>query len=240
MQGTNLAESGPPFRRDIGLSDRQLWLRRRLGWLSEDKLLGLAKVGKIERIRARTTINVGRDIVRFVMRGAVRLQYAADERNTTVISIAGPGDLITKLFFKDAPKVSVQAMGNCTLLSLPRKPFLEAVIGISGAELDRAVYLLFGGALDLLARYWSTQGGPLMVRLAAVLLELGRKFGFADARGTLVDLRLTQKDLARMIGCSRQQLHALLENLEQRSMVQRQGRQLILDLQELRRLARKA
>jgi CRP-like cAMP-binding protein len=77
-----------------------------------------------------------------------------------------------------------------------------------------------------------------MVRLEAALLELARKFGVADSRGTLIDLRLSQKDLAALVGCSRQQLHALIEKLVEGRVVLRQGRQLILNLDEVRRLAR--
>jgi CRP-like cAMP-binding protein len=129
-------------------------------------------------------------------------------------------------------------MTECLLLSLPRNPFLEAMVGKSGDELDKAVNLIFGRALTMLARYWQTMGGRLSVRLAAVLLELAQKFGVADSRGILIDLKLPQKDLARMIGCSRQQLHALMEMLDERRIVMRQARQLIVNADELRRLAR--
>ena len=175
-----------------------------------------------------------------MIRGAVRLQYAAGARDRTVISIAGPGDLLSKLFFKEAPKVRAQALTDSVLLTLPRGPFLEAVIGTASADLDEAVNLIFGEALTLLARYWQTLGGRLMVRLAAVLLELARKFGIADSRGTLIDLKLSQRDLAGMVGCSRQQVHTLLDNLVEQGIVLRQGRQLILNLNGVKRLARRA
>ncbi len=241
MEGTDLsgARPGAAHRSDRGFTDSERWLQRRLDWLPEERLRLLARVGKIERVRARSTINVSREVVRFVLRGAVRLQYRANAHNTTVISIAGPGDLLSKLFFKEAPRVRVQAITDCVLLSLPRKPFLDAVIGSSNDELDQAVNLIFGGALTLLARYWQTLGGRLMVRLAAALLELARKFGVADSRGTLIGLKLSQKDLAGLVGCSRQQLHALIEKLVEGRAVLRQGRQLILNLDEVKRLALK-
>jgi CRP-like cAMP-binding protein len=241
MEGTDLRGAGPgaAHRSVRRFTDPEPWLRRRLDWLPEDRLRELARVAKIERVRARSTINLSRDAVRFVLRGAVRLRYAANAHDTTVITITGPGDLLSKLFFKEAPKVRVQAITDCALLTLPRKPFLDAVIGNSSDELDQAVNLIFGGALTLLARYWQTLGGRLMVRLAAALLELAHKFGVADSRGTLIDLRLSQKDLAGLVGCSRQQLHALLEKLVESRAVLRQGRQLILNLDEVKRLARK-
>ena len=232
------AQPGRAHRSNRGFTDPEPWLRRRLDWLPEERVRELARVGKIERVRARSTINLSRDVVRFVLRGAVRLQYAANARNTTVMSISGPGDLLSKLFFKEAPRVKVQAITECALLTLPRKAFLDALIGNSNDELDQAVNLIFGGALTLLARYWQTLGARLMMRLAAALLELAGKFGVADSRGTLIDLRLSQKDLAGLVGCSRQQLHALIEKLVESRAVVRQGRQLILNLEEIKRLAR--
>ena len=206
MESVELNEARPlaARRSKRGSDDRERWLQGRLSWLPQERLRELARVAKIERIKTRSTINLSRDVVRFVLTGAVRLQYAASAHSTTVISISGPGDLLTKLFFKEAPRVKVQAITDCALLTLPRKPFLDAVIGNSDEGLDQAVELIFGRALALLARYWQTLGGRLMVRLAAVLLELARKFGVADMRGTLIDVKLSQKDLARMIGCSRQ------------------------------------
>jgi CRP-like cAMP-binding protein len=214
MEGTDLRGAGPGVacRGDRGFTDCERWLQGRLDWLPKERLRVL-RVGKIERVRARSTINVSRDVVRFVVSGAVRLQYAGNARNTTVISIAGPGGLLSKLFFKDAPRVRADALTDCTLLTLPRGPFLEAVIGTSNQELDKAVNLIFGEALAMLARYWQTSGGRIMMRLAAVLLDLARKFGVADSRGTLIHVKLSQKDLAAMVGCSRQQVHASLESL---------------------------
>jgi CRP/FNR family cyclic AMP-dependent transcriptional regulator len=232
-------QTGP--ERNSGATDlRAEGLRECLDWLPDERLQQLVAVSKVERVRAHSTININRDIVRFVLRGAVRLQYAAGARDRTVLSIAGPGGLLSKLFFKDAPRVRADALSDCTLLTLPRGPFLEAVIGTSNKDLDQAVNLIFGEALAMLARYWQTSGGRIMMRLAAVLLELARKFGVADARGTLIDLKLSQRDLAAMVGCSRQQVHALLESLAQRRIVQRQGRQLILNAAEIKRLARRA
>jgi CRP-like cAMP-binding protein len=99
--------------------------------LPDESLRKLGAVSKIERVRAHSTINIGRDIVRFVLHGAVRLQYTVGARDRMVLSIAGPGGLLSKLFFKDAPRVSADALTDCMLLTLPRGPFLEAVIGTS-------------------------------------------------------------------------------------------------------------
>lgn len=240
MEGTGLRAkvAGVRRRADGATLNHEDWLRQRLSWLPEDRLQTISAVGKIEQIRAHNSINVNRELVRFVLKGAVRLQYYTNARNSTVISVCGPGDLLSKLFFKEAGKVRLYAITNCVLLNIARKPFLDAVIGSSSEELDKAVDLIFGGAFGLLARYWQTLGGPATVRLAAALLELTHKFGVADSRGTLLDLRLSQKDLARMVGCSRQQLYALIEHLSQRQAVMRQGHRLIVNVDQINQLAR--
>ncbi len=43
-------------------------------------------------------------------------------------------------------------------------------------------------------------------RLARKLLDLGQRFGISTARGTLIQARLTQQELAEMIGTTRETL----------------------------------
>jgi CRP/FNR family transcriptional regulator, cyclic AMP receptor protein len=241
LSGIDSHRRAPAATRAIRRDEREARLRQlaRLAWLPEDRLKALAAVSKVERVKARATVNIGREIVRFVLRGAVRIQYTTSTGHRTVISIAGPGEMLSKLFFKEAPHVRADAVTDCTLLTLPRGPFLEAIIGTSNDTLDKGINVVFGEALALLARYWQTLGDRLVIRLAMVLMDLARKFGVADARGTMINLKLSQNDLAGLVGCSRQQVHALLDTLVRQDLVSRQGRQLIVRLAQLEQLIRR-
>lgn len=56
-------------------------------------------------------------------------------------------------------------------------------------------------------------------RLARKLLDLGRRFGSPTARGTLIDARLTQQELAEMIGTTRETLAHTLSDFRRRGLL---------------------
>ncbi len=63
-------------------------------------------------------------------------------------------------------------------------------------------------------RYVNFVGERTQVRLVEELLDLGAKFAVRDARGVILNVRVTRKDLADLIGTSRQLVSALLNDLE--------------------------
>ncbi len=74
-------------------------------------------------------------------------------------------------------------------------------------------------------------------RLAARLLELADRFGEARDDGVEIDARLTQQELADMIGTSRETLATTVSSLRQRGVLDmKQQRVLILDPEALRAL----
>jgi hypothetical protein len=61
-----------------------------------------------------------------------------------------------------------------------------------------------------------------------VLSDLGRRVGVPDNRGTLIIPELSQADLAEMIASSRPLVSRLLNEMEERGLVQRSGKQYLL------------
>jgi CRP/FNR family transcriptional regulator len=76
-------------------------------------------------------------------------------------------------------------------------------------------------------------------RLAKKLLELAVTHGVArPAGGTLIDLPITQEELANMIGVTRESVNRNLSDFRRMGLVQNQGRKLII--REPDRLRRRA
>jgi hypothetical protein len=69
---------------------------------------------------------------------------------------------------------------------------------------------------------------PFEQRLEVVLSDLGRRVGVHDNRGTLIIPELSQADLAEMIASSRPLVSRLLNEMEERGLVQRRGKQYLL------------
>jgi len=81
-----------------------------------------------------------------------------------------------------------------------------------------------------LTLHWWTSflGLPFEQRLETVLSDLGRRVGVTDNRGTLIIPELSQADLAEMIASSRPLVSRLLNEMEERGLVQRRGKQYLL------------
>lgn len=74
-------------------------------------------------------------------------------------------------------------------------------------------------------------------RLAARLLELAERFGQGADGGTAIDARLTQQELADMIGTSRETLATTISSLRERGVLEMQNQRVVIrDLDRLREL----
>ena len=75
-------------------------------------------------------------------------------------------------------------------------------------------------------------------RLAGLLLELAGRFGVRDSEGLIIDLRLTHRELAALIGATRETVSVAMLELRQAGLVRADGRRsVVLDAEGLRRIA---
>lgn len=75
-------------------------------------------------------------------------------------------------------------------------------------------------------------------RLARLLLDLGERFGVRDSRGVIVDLRLTHREMAALIGATRETVSVAMVELRAHGTVASEGRRVVLlDLPALREIA---
>jgi CRP/FNR family cyclic AMP-dependent transcriptional regulator len=65
-------------------------------------------------------------------------------------------------------------------------------------------------------------------RLASLLLELADEFGVRDSRGTIVNLKLTHKELAGLIGATRETVSFAIVDLRREGMVLTEGKRVVL------------
>jgi len=68
----------------------------------------------------------------------------------------------------------------------------------------------------------------LQERISMALLELCSDFGIEEARGTLLGVNISHKDLANMAGATRPRVTEHLAQLEREHLLIRQGRQMVI------------
>jgi CRP-like cAMP-binding protein len=75
-------------------------------------------------------------------------------------------------------------------------------------------------------------------RVAKLLVQMADRQGTAGDDAIVLDVGVTQSDLARMVGGSRQSVNAILHGLEGRGFVEVHGREIrIVELDALKRRA---
>jgi CRP-like cAMP-binding protein len=75
-------------------------------------------------------------------------------------------------------------------------------------------------------------------RVAHALLEIGSRHGVADRDGVLISLRLSQGDLGRLVGLSRETVNAILQEWREQHLVEMDRRSVRLrDPERLRQIA---
>lgn len=76
-------------------------------------------------------------------------------------------------------------------------------------------------------------------RLAALFLELAGEFGVRDSRGIIVNLKLTHKEMASLVGATRETVSFALLDLRREGLVETEGKRVVL-LDQARLMALRA
>jgi len=173
-----------------------------------------------------------------VLRGAVKIA----PMDSQVASILAPGEIfgLCHLIPDGPPVLRYQAITDSLIGRMPAALFSNKWFNLSHKTFTTLVEFVLGKWWTGAATISNTGRLPLRSRLSRVLLDMGNKFGVQDSRGMLLDLPVTQKDLAELIGSSRPQVNIQLARLSDVGAVIRRGRRLILVQSRLRQEAAKA
>jgi CRP-like cAMP-binding protein len=175
-----------------------------------------------------------------VERGSVRIYVPSSQGNDLILAVLGAGDFFGDLSLLDGrPRsASAAATAETMLLTLERADFIALITSRPAAAMavleavSRRLRETDEMASDLA---FLDVGG----RLAKKLLELSGAHGVQrPAGGTLIDLPITQEELANMIGVTRESVNRNLSDFRRMGLIQNQGRKLIVrDPERLRRRA---
>ena len=173
------------------------------------------------------------DLFGCVLAGYVKVYCNTANGARVLARLSGPGDIIGYADCEDGKgrrsKIfETQALTKCSIALFTRE---RAVRLLRSLDSDQAIELY-----QTLNSFWSSTlhwwtsflGLPFQQRLEVVLGDLGRRVGVHDNRGTLIIPELSQADLAEMIASSRPLVSRLLNEMEERGLVQRRGKQYIL------------
>jgi CRP/FNR family transcriptional regulator, cyclic AMP receptor protein len=175
-----------------------------------------------------------------ILKGAVSITLPSSDGKDLVLAILSPGDFFGELsLFDEEPRsaTAVAVADETQTLILPRDGFIGPltkypqmalqILGLLSRRLREADALAQESALL-----------DLPGRLARRLLELADRHGQREGQKIRIVLRLTQSDLASLVGATRVATNRQLQRFQQQGMVSWQSQQItLLKPEALRRLA---
>jgi CRP/FNR family transcriptional regulator, cyclic AMP receptor protein len=183
------------------------------------------------------------DTAYIIFTGVVKIVVEQADGTDLILALLGAGDVIAALTIGESPDGahSILSLDETKLFWIDRKAFERCV---------RTMPLLSANLSAVLARrvrlanerIEALAGMDVRSRLVRHLLLLGRQYGEPTEEGkeacVLIPLRLTQGDLARLVGASRVRVNQAFSELRRRAVVDNHGNHhlVIQDMAALERL----
>jgi len=229
-------------KRDFEIALTALRRFRSFSWLSPDKLEELASGVTLLRFKRRQLIFPNERLpmtdIYIVMSGAARAGFVNRRARRVTIEIEEPGHVFGGFSLDPVPNPGyfIEALSGTVLGRVAGGHFLKVTQPGNPENFGHVMESMVRGLWQAFDRYVNFSGQRMRVRLIEELLHLGARFAVRDARGVILNVRVTRKDLADVIGASRQLVSALLNDLEAQGALERERHRIILRESKLRDL----
>jgi CRP/FNR family cyclic AMP-dependent transcriptional regulator len=181
------------------------------------------------------------EAVYVLLSGSVKVHLFTPDGVEVILAVLGPGEVVGEMSLADSlgRSASVTTLEESVFLWIDRTTFRT---GIEGSP------VLARNLADILSRRVRLANARLLSlatldvsgRVASQILSLSRKYGKKTPQGVRIPLRLTQSDLAALVGASRVRVNQALGYLRKRAEISvgEDGRITVHDQQALARRAR--
>lgn len=179
------------------------------------------------------------EFVYLLEEGLVRIYRLSSQGGEYTLAYIHPGEVFGEVsVLAERPRDSFAvARRRSRILQMPREVFVKTLLA------NRSVLYEVTKKIGRLLKTCQSRSEDLVFRdapgrLACLLLRLGEESGTRSGDRISLGLRLTQDELAKLIGTTRQTVSAALQEMIGAGLIEREDRDLVLlDPPGLRRLA---
>lgn len=181
------------------------------------------------------------EAVYVIVSGSVKIHALRPDGTEVVLAVLGAGETLGEMSAADSlgRSASLVTLEETTLLWMDRGTFGASLA--SSAVLSRNVARILSKRVrEANARLIALASLDVPGRVASQLLSLAREYGQKGPEGTRIPMRLTQADLAAMVGASRVSVNQALGRFRKRGAISvaEDGRMSVHDEGALSRRAR--
>ncbi|HVX29843.1 MAG TPA: Crp/Fnr family transcriptional regulator [Nitrolancea sp.] len=196
--------------------------------LEPDALATLAASLRLRTARPNTNlieIEQPGDRVYFIVSGTVKVFVDHADGSEVILALLGPGEMVGEMSLVDNLKRSanVTTLESSTLVWMDRTTF--------GRQLHQLPALM-GNMVTMLSRRLRLANTRLQAdatldvegRVALQLLSLAQELGEATEQGIRIPIRLSQSDLAALVGASRVRVNQIIVEYKRSGIIDIDGR----------------
>ncbi len=183
---------------------------RRLGELLHRKTFPAGK--------SLMTVDQTGEVVYFILSGAVKVHVEQEDGADVSISILGPGEVIGEMSALDQTdrSASVVTIEETTLLWMDREAFRHCLMAIPALAANTAC-TISSRLRSANEQIQSLAAVEVETRIARRILAFAEKYGQPLPNGDLlIPIRLTQSDIANLVGASREHTNKIMVSYKER------------------------
>ena len=180
------------------------------------------------------------EVVYVILRGAVKIYQDQADGTRVILALLGPGDIVGEMSLIDSAgrSANVITIEDSHLLWMERRAFQRCleVIPEMNANLVRILSKRVRLANEQIQALASLD---VYGRVARQFLAFAEKYGETSTEGEiLIPIRLTQSDLAELVGASRKRVNQVMVNFKRQELisVDAEGYITVLNRKELAKL----
>lgn len=206
--------------------------------LSDEMLAGLGTQLHRRAFRRATMIfhkDQEGDALYIVESGRVRIFRSKEDGKELTIDHKGAGDAFGEMALLDGlPRsASVETEEDTVTYTLSREEFQRHLA--TSPQLAAAVLAMLSKTLRHLMDYAESLAHlDVPARVAQELLDMAKRYGVKEDGSVLINVNLTQAELARMVGATRERVNRALASFRAQKLVELRGKKIaILDPKRL-------
>ena len=205
--------------------------------LSPEELDNLSRITPYKKFSAGEIIyhmEDPADALYFIREGMVKISMYFPNGKEMILSLFGKYDTFGELLLLESERRpnQAEAVTDTTLIVMPESDF-QRLLAQHPKIAMKFMQVMSTNLWQAQSRFAEVGAFDAPGRLANLLLRLANDFGVEGERGTVIDLNLTQQDLAKMIGATRETVSHCLARLLEYGAVRRRRAPITVNQEKL-------
>lgn len=191
--------------------------------LTSDDLSRLHSMLRRKTVPANTTLMMveqAAEIVYIILSGAVKVHIEQPDGSDVILAILGAGDVVGEMSLLDNTdrSASVLTLEETKVLWMGRTPFCQCLRSMPPLAINLACVLSTRLRMAN-ERIQSLVACNLESRVARQILAFADRYGVERNGNLVVPIRLTQSDIANLVGASREYINKIIVSYKSRGYI---------------------